>query len=128
MNTPSDGRLTSRIVATLALTLYSGAVAYGFVRVFVDGSFAGDLVVVVIVVHGLSLLLRRVHLAIALPLQVLVMVLLVCVLCHPDTLVDGPPDGRHVGGASATTSPSPARSSARRSRRSTTTMAGRRWR
>jgi transglutaminase-like putative cysteine protease len=87
------GRLTSRIVATLGLMLYSGAVAYGFVRVFFDGSFAGDLVAIVIVVHGLSLLLRGVHIAVALPVQVLVTVLLVGVLCHPDTLASGLPTG-----------------------------------
>jgi transglutaminase-like putative cysteine protease len=91
MNTPTDGRLVSRIAATAALALYSATVAYGFVRVFSDRSFIGDLFTVVIVGHGLSLALRRVHLAIALPLQILAMIWLLCVLCHPDTMSMGLP-------------------------------------
>ncbi len=58
----TDGRREALdIVATLALAAYSFVAALGFARVFADWQFVADVGVVVVVGHGLSLLLRRLH-------------------------------------------------------------------
>jgi transglutaminase-like putative cysteine protease len=67
-STPATGAtagpdLATDVLATLALGLYSVAVAAGFARVFSGWEFLDDLVVIVAVVHGLSLVLRRLGVA-----------------------------------------------------------------
>ena len=47
------------IVATVALTLYSLAVAAGFARVFSGWGFFADLALLAVVGHGVSFALRR---------------------------------------------------------------------
>ena len=54
-----DAREGLDVIATLALALYSFVAALGFARVFADWEFVPDLLVIVIVGHGASLLLRR---------------------------------------------------------------------
>ena len=49
------------LAATIALAAYSFVAALGFARVFADWQFVADVAVVVIVGHGSSLLLRRLH-------------------------------------------------------------------
>jgi transglutaminase-like putative cysteine protease len=57
----SHGRRPWRaeVIATSALAIYSAVVAAGFARVFSGWGFLDDLVLVVVVVHGAGLLLRR---------------------------------------------------------------------
>jgi transglutaminase-like putative cysteine protease len=61
--------------ATLALALYSTAVAVGFARVFSGWDFLGDLMLLVIVGHGLSFVMRRARVSgwIAIPALALVL-------------------------------------------------------
>ncbi len=47
------------VAATLGLALYSLIAALGFARVFGDWEFVGDAVIIVVVGHGASLVLRR---------------------------------------------------------------------
>ena len=49
------------LAATVALATYSLVAALGFARVFAAWDFVADSLVVVVVGHGLSLLLRRLH-------------------------------------------------------------------
>jgi transglutaminase-like putative cysteine protease len=49
------------VIATVALATYSFVAALGFARVFTDWQFVTDVIVIVIVGHGSSLLLRRLH-------------------------------------------------------------------
>jgi transglutaminase-like putative cysteine protease len=62
--------------ASSALALYSAAVAAGFARVFSGWDFLDNLLVIVLVGHGSSLILRRLHVSawLAVPATVLVMV------------------------------------------------------
>ena len=58
----SEGRREALdVAATLALAAYSFVAALGFARVFADWQFVADVGVVVVVGHGVSLLLRRLH-------------------------------------------------------------------
>jgi transglutaminase-like putative cysteine protease len=56
-----DRREALDVVATLALATYSFVAALGFARVFADWEFVRDVAVIVIVGHGTSLLMRRLH-------------------------------------------------------------------
>src|SRR5215218_2494482 len=49
------------LAATIALATYSFVAALGFARVFTDWQFVADVAAVVVVGHGLSLFLRRLH-------------------------------------------------------------------
>jgi transglutaminase-like putative cysteine protease len=49
------------VLATLALATYSFVAALGFARVFTGWQFVPDVIVIVLVGHGMSLLLRRLH-------------------------------------------------------------------
>ena len=72
----------------LALALYSFVAALGFRRVFGDWEFVGDVLVVVIVGHGLSWLLRqqrRVHGAVAIGITAIVLVWVIAWLNYPTT-------------------------------------------
>jgi transglutaminase-like putative cysteine protease len=57
----ADRRDVLDVAATVALAVYSFVAALGFARVFGDWQFVGDVMVVVIVGHGASLLLRRLN-------------------------------------------------------------------
>lgn len=91
MSKPTDGLLANRLVASAALALYSTAVVIGCVRVFRDWSFFGDLMLIVIVGHGSSLLLRRVNVAVAIVAQAALMTWLLAIMLYPDTLRAGLP-------------------------------------
>ena len=72
----NDQTLLERdVAATGALTAYTVAVAVGFARVFSGWGFLVDLVVLAVVGHGLSFLLRRARLTgwLAIPFTTLVM-------------------------------------------------------
>ena len=73
--------------ATAALVAYSAIAALGFARVFGDWEFAPDLLAIVIVGHGTSFLLRRVHLSgwLTVGLVVVVLAWLTAWLHYPDT-------------------------------------------
>jgi transglutaminase-like putative cysteine protease len=58
---PDTRREDLDLVATFALALYSLVTALGYVRVFGDWEFLPDAALIVVVGHGLSLLLRRLH-------------------------------------------------------------------
>lgn len=60
MSTRTEG-VVNEIVSSLALAAFSAAVAVGFARVFSGWDFLGDLLVIVAVGHGLSLLARLVR-------------------------------------------------------------------
>ena len=49
------------VLATIALAAYSFVAALGFARVFTDWQFVPDVIVIVLVGHGSSLLMRRLH-------------------------------------------------------------------
>lgn len=80
--------ITVDLVATLALTAYSVAVAVGFSRVFPDWEFLNDLVLVAAVGHGGSLILRRLRVPplAAIPLLLVALTWLVAWIYYPDTL------------------------------------------
>ena len=89
---PSGSLLDSRrealdLVATGALATYSFIAALGFARVFADWQFVADVAVVVVVGHGLSLLLRRLHVPglAAVLLTALGLVWAVAWVSYPDT-------------------------------------------
>ncbi len=59
MSVAPDHRRVLDAAATVGLALYSFTAALGFARVFGDWVFVGDVLVVVVVGHGLSWLLRQ---------------------------------------------------------------------
>ena len=67
-------RLVDDVVATIALGLFSIAVAVGFVRVFTGWDFLDDMIVLCVAGHGSSLVLRRLRVSgwIAVPVTALV--------------------------------------------------------
>jgi transglutaminase-like putative cysteine protease len=84
------------VIATIALAAYSFVAALGFARVFADWQFVADVSVVVVVGHGLSLLLRRLHVA-GLPavlLTALGLVWAIAWVSYPDTFAAIFPTGR----------------------------------
>jgi transglutaminase-like putative cysteine protease len=76
------------LTATLALTLYSIAVAVGFARVFSGWDFLRDLTVIAVVGHGTSFLLRRVRLTgwLAIPLTTLALLWVLIAQHYGDTM------------------------------------------
>ena len=83
----SQQDLTADIVATLALTLYSIAVAAGFIRVFSGWEFFDNLVMVAVVGHGVAFALRRLRLPvwIAFPITLASLVWLIGAMYYRDT-------------------------------------------
>ncbi len=83
------------IGATLAVIAFSVAVAAGYARVFSGWGFMNDLVVVVIVGHGVGLVVRRLALPswLAVPAVAAALVWVITVLYYPDTLTFGVPTG-----------------------------------
>ena len=81
------------IAASLAVAAFSIAVAGGFARVFSGWDFMNDLVVVVIVGHGVGLVMRRLSLSswLAVPAVAVALVLAIAVLYFRDTLWFGLP-------------------------------------
>jgi transglutaminase-like putative cysteine protease len=76
------------IAATLALAGYSAAIAIGFARVFSGWEFLTDLLVLVIVGHGASFVLRRAGLSgwISIPGVAVLLVWTLLILHYRDTL------------------------------------------
>ena len=79
--------VSSEILASAALLVYSLAVAAGFARVFSGWDFFDDLALVAVIGHGLALALRlvRVPVWIAFPTTALVLVWLVGAMFYRDT-------------------------------------------
>lgn len=75
------------LVATLAVTAYSLAVAMGFARVFSGWAFMSDMALIVVVGHGLSFLLRRARVSgwLAVPGMTVALVWLVAAIQYPST-------------------------------------------
>ncbi len=92
MNAPSTAAdrstpLDRDLVATLAVTAYSLAVALGFARVFSGWEFFSDLALIAVVGHGLSFLLRRAHLSgwLTIPAMAIGLLWLVAAVQYPST-------------------------------------------
>ncbi len=88
--TPADVRERTfelDVVATVGLAVYSFVAALGYARVFGDWDFVGDVLLIVLVGHGLSFLFRRtrVHGAIAVGATVAAVGWTVAWLSYPDT-------------------------------------------
>lgn len=79
--------LSSEVVATSALTVYSIVVAAGFARVFSGWDFFDNLVVIAVVGHGLSLGLRRLRtpVLVAFPVTLMALVWLIGAMFYRDT-------------------------------------------
>ena len=83
------------VAATLALAAFSIAVAAGFARVFSGWDFMNDLVMVVVVGHGVGLVMRRLAVKawLAVPAIAAALVWVIAALYYPDTLSFGLPTG-----------------------------------
>ena len=90
----------------LALALYSFVAALGFARVFGDWEFVGDVLIVVIVGHGLSWLLRQrpVPGAVAVAVTAIALGWVILWLNYPDHVRLGVPDRRRRGPSPGPTS------------------------
>jgi hypothetical protein len=75
------------LAATVALLAYSIAVAFGFSRVFVGHDFLRDLVLIAVIGHGSSYLLRllRVPAFVAIPVVLVVLTWTVAWMYYPET-------------------------------------------
>ncbi|MDQ3351285.1 MAG: DUF3488 domain-containing protein [Actinomycetota bacterium] len=91
MSAETSRATLDRAVAGAALALYSLAVAVGFCRVFSQWEFLGDLLVVVLVGHVTGFLLRQVHVALAIVIQLLVVAWACAVVVYWDTFRFGFP-------------------------------------
>lgn len=87
MNAHRTGRPFPDPLATLGLMLFSISVAAGFARVFDGWSFLADLVVLIVVGHGVSFVLRATSVTgwLAVPLTALTLAWLVLALHHAPT-------------------------------------------
>ncbi len=83
------------VAASVAVAAFSVAVAAGFARVFSGWDFLSDLIVVVVVGHGVGLVMRRLSVSawLAIPAVAAVLVWTIAVLYFPDTLWSGLPTG-----------------------------------
>jgi len=83
------------ITATMAVALYSLAVAAGFARVFSGWEFMSDLVILIIVGHGSSLVFRRLDLTswIAIPITMVAVLWLTLYLHYGETMLRLLPTG-----------------------------------
>jgi transglutaminase-like putative cysteine protease len=75
------------VLATLALAAYSFIAALGFDRVFTDWQFVPDVLVIVLVGHGSSLLMRRLHVnaLVSIAVSAAALVWAVAWVAYPDT-------------------------------------------
>jgi transglutaminase-like putative cysteine protease len=82
-----DEPLGLDLAATVGMIAYAVAVAAGFSRVFVGWDFLGDLVIIAVVGHGVSYLLRRLRVPaiVAIPVVLVVLTWLVAWMYYPDT-------------------------------------------
>lgn len=81
------GDLSSDLLATLALTVYSIVVAAGFARVFSGWDFLDNLIVIALVGHGVALALRlsRIPVWIAFPITLVALVWTIGAMFYRDT-------------------------------------------
>lgn len=91
MSAETSRATLDRAIAGAALALYSLAVAVGFCRVFSQWEFLGDLLVVVLVGHVTGFLLRHVHVAFAIVIQLVVVAWACAVVVYWDTFRFGFP-------------------------------------
>lgn len=82
-----DQPLGLDLLATVGLAAYSIAVSVGFSRVFFDWDFRRDLIVIAVVGHGLSYVLRRLQVPAlaAVPIVLFALTWLVAWVYYPDT-------------------------------------------
>ncbi|HUS42509.1 MAG TPA: DUF3488 and transglutaminase-like domain-containing protein [Ilumatobacteraceae bacterium] len=88
MNSPSTRpSLGSDLLASLMVAAFSMVVALGYARVFSGWSFVADMVVIVVVGHGVGLLLRRLPLTawVAVPATALALAWTVLAVYYPET-------------------------------------------
>ncbi len=95
MSAIADRRRVLDAAATLGLALYSFVAALGFARVFGEWTFVGDVLVVVIVGHGLSWVLRQrpVPGALAVAITAVALGWVILWLNYPDTFASVFPTG-----------------------------------
>ena len=81
-------RLERDLAATAALALYSLAIAVGFARVFSGWDFLADMVILIVVGHGVSFALRRARVSgwLAVPFVTLVLLWLLLVQHYRETM------------------------------------------
>ncbi len=84
---PHDHRDGLDVLATITLAAYSFIAALGFARVFTDWQFVPDIIVIVLVGHGTSLLLRRlrVNALLSIAITAAALVWAVAWVAYPDT-------------------------------------------
>ena len=84
---PRDRRFALDAAATLGLAVYSLIAALGFARVFGGWEWVADVLVIVILGHGLSFVLRHVHVpgVLAVALLVVVLAWTIAWMYYPDT-------------------------------------------
>ena len=87
--------ISSELIATVAITLFSIAVAAGFARVFAGWQFLDDFIVMAVIGHGLSFVLRRLHVPgiIAVPILAAAMIWLVAFVHYRESMTVGLPNG-----------------------------------
>lgn len=87
----SAAPLERDLVATLAVTAYSFAIAIGFARVFSGWDFLGDLGTIVIAGHGMSFVLRRARVSgwLAIPATTVFVLWVVALVQYRSTLSGG---------------------------------------
>jgi hypothetical protein len=75
------------LAATIALTIYSVVVGFGFARVFGGWDFADDMIAVVVVGHGASFTLRRLRVSgwVAVPTVVALLLWLIAIQSYRST-------------------------------------------
>ncbi len=93
-NAPAKS-LTSDVLATIGLAVFSLAVAAGFARVFAGWNFFDNLAVLVVVGHGVGLAARRLRLAnwLTIPIVALVLFWTIGVMFYGSTYSWGLPSG-----------------------------------
>jgi hypothetical protein len=87
--------ISSELIATVAITLFSIAVAAGFARVFAGWQFLDDFIVMAVIGHGLSFVLRRLRVPgiIAVPILAAAMIWLVAFVHYRESMTVGLPNG-----------------------------------
>lgn len=90
-----DPQISSELIATVAMTLFSIAVAAGFARVFAGWQFLDNFIAMAVLGHGLGFALRRLRVPgmLAVPILVAAMVWLIAFVHYRDSMTMLLPNG-----------------------------------
>ena len=90
-----DPQVSSELIATVAMALFSIAVAAGFARVFAGWPFLNNFIAMAVIGHGLSFVLRRMRVpgVLAVPILVATMVWLIAFVHYRDSMTMFLPNG-----------------------------------